>query len=1201
MDRFFKPTASVPMRARVRGLCLAVLLALAGTAGPSLADGEPGAENPIQNPQNLTVFPVDDLATLRSQQNVATTALVDYVAANADLTAWTQTGQQLMQTDPCTQSIGRRLLAGRVTTPEFEQAICMTPIGLSLYYGQKPTAQGQFLRYDFPKPGVGTAFRNFDAQTGLFDRSGGTDQFLHMDIATAHRDFAGNLTVSIVGYDPKTDTSEQKLSLRDSWTDDSGRQVSGDVALAVGDFNGDSTLDLIAWADTSTGTVSQQQGRIDMASFTYDPKERELTHVKTIEVPTVGKPASMTAASGDFATLGTDQAMLAYYPAYDQASGNRPIQLLYFQLNDKVEPAQPQLAQALTGKPTGSSYFDIRAGLFNFDPSQTSPEAGAPGFHTRQLAVSWTMLALSYTSIVAVEQGGKALKESPIQKLGSPQNQTIGDMLGPSLAVGNFVGLQDDGVTPLDQIAVAIPTGTGTPNTTVTELVIASVAYDNTTGEFSITEKESFRDPRFAVRGLVYGPGLVALDSLGRAFFLGNPAHIRVPDLIDPQYVVYMPPHHVDCLPDPSNPATCSVVNISAFNDFNITLNDEQSSTIKQQSTDTAGTNFGTSASISVSETVSAGIMEIADLSASAQVTDTFSYESNTVKKDTNENYTTITTQKSATTNIDDQLGFNQRVIDIWRYPVFGLDLQQSKTFPYYEITIPGPLTPFQSDGLTVSWFNPSHINNNALSYPTIGDPNFPSDLGSFTYNDNGTEVSKTVALNDRTVRSFAGNSQTYSLTYTEGSGGSSERSYDYTMSNSVDIKTGFSAKVQIEIVNTETKVDTSMNLTNKASWGNTTVASRSMSDSRGITLNQPAVPGIQTKAYNYQTLIYITGNGGIKVAHAVDFDAQTGRAWWADTYRLADPALNLPLRLVQSSGSTEWKLNTTDSYSWMRGIALTTNELNEATGIYPYLSGSVNKGDKVRVVVDIYNLSLGSTSSDTQVQYAYQALDPTTFAPVGPETVFATSATVKLAPLAQQQIVGVWDTGMLTISEATPYRFVIKLLTDDANDLHGTAATAGGNNMGVWPYNNTGVFVFPDAGAAPTPQAAAIADLAITPGSALSLPHAPDGTATTGLDIAPLPAADAGHHSHVAKVTINSDTDHRGIVHVALSRPGNDGDGRAMVLSHGMIWGLPKGKRTVSLAIPHKLADGVTAEEAIDSHSSGQVPIDVHLFSHHN
>ena len=1146
-----------------------------------------GETNPIQNPENLTIFPVDDLATLRSQQTISSSALIDFVAANAGLTAWTQTGQTLSTTDPCTQSLGRILLSGRVSTPKFEQAICMTPLGLSLYYQPKPIAQGQFLSYQFPQPGIGTDTRNFAAQTGLFDRTAGTDQFLHMDIATAHRNLNGSLTVSMIGYDPASGSTPQALSLRDNWTDVSGRKVTGDVSLAVGDYNGDGELDLLVWADTSTGTISSTSGRIDMLSFSYDAAKRALTHVDTIEITTAGIPKSIVSAAGDFATIGTDQAMMAYY----LVKGPGPIHLSYFQLNSKLEPAQAQVQTDLSGKPASTSYFDMQPGLFAFDPSKTSPSQGSPGFHTRQLALSWVNSSgKTRASVVELVDGGKKLQESGQINLGNSQYQTKSSSIGPNIAAGNFVGLQDDGVTPNSQIAVAIPTiDPNVQNGTITELVTAQVTQNAGSGLFTIKPTDSIRDSIYSVQGLVYGPGLTALDSLGRAFFLGNPAHIQVPALIDPQYVVYMPPHHVDCLPNDKN--GCDVINISAYNSFNVTLNDSQSSTIKQESTDTSSTDFGVGGSISVSETISANALEIAEFSASTQVTDTFSYETNTVKKDVNSSYQTITTQKSATTNIDDQLGYNQRILNIWRYPVFGMDLQQSKKFPYYEITIPGPLLPYQSDGLTVSWFNPTHINNNALSYPTIGDPNFPSDLGTFTYNDNGKEVSKTVALNDKTVRSFAGNSQTYSLTYTTGSGGSSERSYNYNLSNSVDIKTGFSAKVGIGIANSETKVDTSFNLTNKSSWGNSTVASRSMSESKGITLNQPSVSGIQTKAYNYQTLIYITSSGGIKVAHAVDFDVSTGKAWWDNTYTTADPALNLPLRLVQPQGKTDWVLNTDDSYSWMRGISLTTNELNELTNTYPYLSGAVEQDEKVRVLVNVYNLSLVSTTAETKVQFAYQALDPNTFDPVGPEVTFDTSASIKLTPRAIQEVVGIWDTSQLSISESTPYRFIITLLTDEQNDLHGATASVGGNNRGVWPYNNTGVFVFPKV------NSAAMASTGVFLAQPASTAGLSDGSAKATVKLVKRKSAQkATHLTHEAIVTLESDADHRGLVNLVVSQPTHDPDGRETVVASTQIWGLPAGKRTLRLAVPHTLQGGALTEDV----RKGKAPLKVRLFSHH-
>jgi hypothetical protein len=635
----------------------------------------------------------------------------------------------------------------------------------------------------------------------------------------------------------------------------------------------------------------------------------------------------------------------------------------------------------------------------------------------------------------------------------------------------------------------------------------------------------------------------------------------------------------------------CHIVNVSAFGTFNVSLTDSQSSDIKQESTNTSSTDFGFASSINVSETVSASVLEIAKLSTTVQVADTFSYESNTVMKEVNSSYRTITTQRSATTNIDDQVGFNQRIIDIWRYPVFGLDLETPEEFPYYEIAIPGPLMPFQSDGLTVPWFDPDHINNNILSYPTIGSPDFPADLGTFTYDDNGTEVTEKTPLNDGTVRSFAGNSQAFDLTYTQGSGGSSERSYNYNMSNTVDIKTGFSAEVGIGIANSETKVDTSLQLTDKSSWGTSTVSSRSMSESRGISLHQPEVTGILTKAFNYQTLIYISSNGGIKVAHAVDFLTSTGEAWWRSTYQKADPALNLPLRLVQPQGSKDWILNPEESYHWMRGLSLTHDTLNELTNTYPYIAGGVEQGEKVRVVVEVFNLSLGSTSQGTQVQFAYQALDPGTFNPVGPEVIFDTSSPLNLVPLARQQVVALWDTGQLSLSQATPYRFVIQLLTDADHDLHGGVASAGGNNRGVWPYNNTGVFVFPNAKGGTEPRQAG-ADGA--PRRAAS-----DGHASVAVKLVPRKGARA-HLSHEALITLHSDVEHRGLVHLVVSLPTDDPDGRETVLASTMIWGLPEGTRTVRVGIPHTLSDGTDTGRLLAEPSGAAGTAKVHLFSHH-
>ena len=345
--------------------------------------------------------------------------------------------------------------------------------------------------------------------------------------------------------------------------------------------------------------------------------------------------------------------------------------------------------------------------------------------------------------------------------------------------------------------------------------------------------------------------------------------------------------------------------------------------------------------------------------------------------------------------------------------------------------------------------------------------------------------------------------------------------------------------------------------------------------------LNQPTVTGIQDKAYDYQTAIYITDNGGIKVSHAVDFDTQTGRGWWYNTYQKADPALNLPLRFVQSPTGFYWFLNTEESYNWMRGISITSNEYNELTESYPYISGGVDQGKEVRVLVQLYNLSLGSETSDTQVQFAYQALDPSTFEPVGDPVVFDTSAPMVLQPLAQQQIIGLWDTGELSIAESTPYRFVITVLTDADNDLHATGAD-GGNNMGVWPYSGSGIFVFP-----------------MPPDS--SSPARASKTRAVQATVALRERGAGSHHSYEAVVALHADEDHKGAVDMFVTLPDKDGQGRDTVIGSTRLWGLPAGKRNLKVRVPHtSVNEYLRGDDAVDLAGLND-RLKVHVFSNHS
>jgi hypothetical protein len=126
----------------------------------------PGETNPIGSPNNLTLFNVDSIGLLASQNTVTYSALLNFAAQDAGLNYWTISGAGLQSSDPCTETPRRRLGHGRVSTPKFEQAICMTQAGVVLYTSPPPVFDGSFVDFKFKRPGIGGDNRNFDVAAG---------------------------------------------------------------------------------------------------------------------------------------------------------------------------------------------------------------------------------------------------------------------------------------------------------------------------------------------------------------------------------------------------------------------------------------------------------------------------------------------------------------------------------------------------------------------------------------------------------------------------------------------------------------------------------------------------------------------------------------------------------------------------------------------------------------------------------------------------------------------------------------------------------------------------------------------------------------------------------------------------------------------------------------------------------------------------
>ena len=100
-----------------------------------------------------------------------------------------------------------------------------------------------------------------------------------------------------------------------------------------------------------------------------------------------------------------------------------------------------------------------------------------------------------------------------------------------------------------------------------------------------------------------------------------------------------------------------------------------------------------------------------------------------------NSSYQSRTVDSTASTARDDYLKARLQLLDIWRYRVYGAELDDPNgQYLYYDVILPGPYDSLVATGggLTFPWYQPLHENGNILSYPGLASLRNPSDLGSY-------------------------------------------------------------------------------------------------------------------------------------------------------------------------------------------------------------------------------------------------------------------------------------------------------------------------------------------------------------------------------------------------------------------------------------------------------------------------------------
>ena len=556
----------------------------------------------------------------------------------------------------------------------------------------------------------------------------------------------------------------------------------------------------------------------------------------------------------------------------------------------------------------------------------------------------------------------------------------------------------------------------------------------------------------------------VAWDREGNSVWLGSPIHLVVYDLIKPEYIIQEPPKHAYWWPpNATNPADGQIMDLSRKYGFYVELSDEEkkdySFTHQDQTDWTIGGSLAVTAKASVTTGVDAGIFGKASVTGSTTVQGKVGYDYNENVDEYESNYRSQTTTFTGQTNADDLLIADLTRMDIWRYPVSGIDFGDGLN-SFWEIAFPGDTITARGGGLTFDWYEPPHENGNILSYPPLtGNSYTPADCcAEFTFLENSQEVSEAIPFLAPTRLGWDGTSGTIALNFSETTGQGSTKSYTHKLAESLDVQVGYKAEGKTLGTKVEAELTVDANISNSNSWAEVDTESASTNNSTGFKLVKQV--GNTNQSYFFMPQFYLTQSGTTKVSYAVD-PLGTGATFWPSTYgQLPDPALNLPRRFSPTTPTDHdqivWVVNPEDDAKRMRGLFFRYNTLDQ-TNEYPLIAGAVTDGNVIRVEADVYNYSVGQGFGGLDVAFQAVRYNAVTNSEIGdPVTIpcgTGSITTLGMDPRARKQAVCIWDTtgsGPTIPGAIQYYRIYVTLDPDNhITEIYDGTIGPGQNNQG--------------------------------------------------------------------------------------------------------------------------------------------------------
>lgn len=491
-------------------------------------------------------------------------------------------------------------------------------------------------------------------------------------------------------------------------------------------------------------------------------------------------------------------------------------------------------------------------------------------------------------------------------------------------------------------------------------------------------------------------------DFQGRSERLGAPEHITLTGHIQPNFVLGMPPMHVDwiqpfggtgdsCEPNTQVPGRPEcILNLDVKpNAVNTNSSPAFSSTYAVSATDAVQTTRKSTSSWALTAKITEGISAKYSIplesSGSASFKESVSNNYNNIHEQYDSTYSTKAESLTTQTGFDDAIFFTSETENFYNYPVLGQTDGNGNPL-YVTFSVPSQVQITHAGGSAFDWYQPIHEPGNLLSYP-----------GSETILQNEYSPGS-ISVQADSGNWLVGNiSGTNTVSWNTKQQGKVEAGWTDAFSQNVDLSVSGSAGGTIFGAGAEVNFSQQIDVGHSNTWGTLNTNVNTSESSQAVLVTVPKFGNTTNFNYPFESYVFGTTNAvptwqsGTSLLPALPnqetygvlttgplfagFTADVGSAsFWQDAYNQPDVGFNHPNRwAVSVSNQASFNAPITPSANWplisqsfyrMKGLFITTGAAPSGGGALGASTvQSVPAGQSIAITARVYNFSLVSTN----------------------------------------------------------------------------------------------------------------------------------------------------------------------------------------------------------------------------------------------